>query len=771
MIDRPGAAVFAISMPWIIACAGMAQDFPSPDVTVDVNEGIYLYVSGERDPQKYTDAVAVLTSVLERDSNNTTALLFRALSYGELGLEELRARRVSDNFISGYTVILKARQDETVDPTAKIQQFEEEIAGYQASGLRDPATLAKWNIAMARLLDAGDIKRILDRTGDIPDEQFEELLRAEREKAQAFMRGEKQSYENMTRDVTRLLGLLDDPAELVMLLDVVANAKIARIDETTARNLIDGRISDKGAQASSRELRQNASQRLAVAEQTLKQILEENLASELRTRAQFILGVILFRQAVPMRAESEGYTSLSPKDIKRLREALALMKGLADDPATAGLYAPYSPFYVGLIVPFLAAAEMDAAERERLLNEAEDYLDLAGQRDVEADETGAPRSITNIVPSLVAQQRKQIQDLRESAGTTTAVSDINDIRFSIGLGLNRDTNVVLLGERTDLPRDISREEDYGLSLITAVDYTKQLAPGWIFGFQGRVTQLWHADVDEYDQQTYGGTVALQHEIMEKRDRFGPVYLSMQYDYDYTLLGRSAFLESHALRPSVRAYWNERRGESELYARYNIRDYREPLSDRRYNRDGTYGGIGFLHKHKCVDMTPYYQERGIEPWGHSGDPEIRQDDPDYPSRFLTGRWLLEYGWDSTDGDEFDRKSYATGFGVGMPLPWGIDMDFVARYEWGEYAHGSLIDFHRRPRRDFIQEYSLGVARTFVLQPGDYQNRFSPQFDRTVMTVRAFVDYTDDDSNVVDRSGQAVFSYDRWVYGITFGFAFN
>ena len=52
-----------------------------------------------------------------------------------------------------------------------------------------------------------------------------------------------------------------------------------------------------------------------------------------------------------------------------------------------------------------------------------------------------------------------------------------------------------------------------------------------------------------------------------------------------------------------------------------------------------------------------------------------------------------------------------------------------------------------------------------------NRYTPQFDRVLMTVRVGAQWTEDDSNVVDRLGEAIFSYDRLVCGFTVGFAFN
>lgn len=111
------------------------------------------------------------------------------------------------------------------------------------------------------------------------------------------------------------------------------------------------------------------------------------------------------------------------------------------------------------------------------------------------------------------------------------------------------------------------------------------------------------------------------------------------------------------------------------------------------------------------------------------------------------------------------------GFALPLPWGLQFDASAEFEWQDYRHGSLTDFHRRPRRDLVQTYGIGLGRTFVLQQGELANRFTPTVDRTVMTIRGEARWTNDDSNVVDRFGQAVFEYDRVFYGITIAFSFN
>lgn len=305
----------------------------------------------------------------------------------------------------------------------------------------------------------------------------------------------------------------------------------------------------------------------------------------------------------------------------------------------------------------------------------------------------------------------------------------------------------------------------------AADYTWDITERVTLGLQGRTSQLWNVDVHEFDQQAYGGSVALQYEVSRQTGANGPVFLALQYDFDYTLLGRSDFLESHAITPSLRWYWSDRKAQTDLFLAYRIRDYFEPLYDSRFDRDGTYGTVGLVQRVKALEMTSVYKDWNMEPWGLSSDGGLDQDDPDYPERYLTPYLGLSYSWDSTKGDEFDRQADGLTAGVELPLPWGVELDASAAYEWEEYPKHSLIDFHRRERRDLVQEYGLTLSRMFVLREGDSENRYTPAMDRLLMTVRAHAVWTLDDSNVLDRSGQAIFEYDRAVYGVSVAFTFN
>jgi len=78
----------------------VGQQAPPSDVVVDLNEGIYQYLQGSQDLEQFTyynAAISRLSEVLKEDPANTTALLFRALSYGRIGLGERENRASADN--------------------------------------------------------------------------------------------------------------------------------------------------------------------------------------------------------------------------------------------------------------------------------------------------------------------------------------------------------------------------------------------------------------------------------------------------------------------------------------------------------------------------------------------------------------------------------------------------------------------------------------------------------------------------------------------------
>ncbi len=756
----PNHLALVALMVLLVAAASPArgQAASAPEVLVDVGEGIYHFRVGDR--AGYDTAIKLLSSALEKEPNAPVALLFRALSFGGLGLLERDVKLRAGNEILDLEKLLEIRED-----PRKLQEIDDEI------GVLTPPVLGETDDPTRRVLEGSRLgaltrlKNLIVREADASDEELEEVVRSAREEWYEAGNLEREAYRAMTRDLERLISVLDEPGVVIHLLKVIAQSKVARNDEDEAHGVRSGYVSPEAASGPVHALRSSAADILKQTAAALE-TLRPGLTGEDAVRTSFFLGVLRYRLGVPRRTTDE------PADInyRVLRQAEDIMLELANDAQVKETWRSYAALYLGLIVPFRSTLELDDERRLAILDEAEEWLYQAARLDTKTPEGEDPGSASNgQIPTVVWRQREQIKRLKKQA--PGAPSRWNDIQLSLLFGAHRDTNVVLLGERTDLARDISREKDYGFTSGVVFDYTLTLADRWTVGLQGRVSSLWHADVDEFDEQRYGGSVAIQYEAVRQEGHFGPVHLRLQYDYDYTLLGRSAFLESQAISPNVRIYWADRRAETNVYMTYELRDYREPLFDRRFNRDGEYLAFGIVQSYRAVDMAAKYESWGLEPWGASGDESFSQDDPFYPARYLTPFIGLRYARDGTDGEEFDQREYTLSVGATAPLPWGLELDTTAEFQWQEYSHGSLVDFHRRPRRDFIQRYLIGLSRTFVLREGQQINRSQPPIDRVLMTLRAHADFTFDDSNVKDRLGQSIFEYDRIMYGVTVAFTFN
>jgi hypothetical protein len=752
------------------------QTQSSPEAILDLNQGIHEYLQGQFYQQQaagfeqaaqthYEAAIGRFCGVLEREPDHAAARLFRALAHGQIALLEQDGRSDQRNKRTGLIESREMLREET-----RLQERRERLAELDRHlQLKDSGLSPAEQFILER--EQGILKGTLEDFDLFRTQDLEGEIRRTSAQIQEISRRERDHYEQMLADVRVLARSLKSPEVVVGLLEVIARTKMARLDELQAFDLKEG-LAPGGASAE--QLRHLAEGHLEQAARVLEAYLQTGPVGEDATRIRFFLGVIRFRQAVPQRARNEA-----PRhDDRRLGQAEELMKQLAGSDQIEKRWRSYAELYLGLIATERGKYGTDLRQRQAAFEEARTHLNQAGELDaVRDDKTNEWESASSyVIPEIIARQRPVLEQL-EKEPAQLLPQFRNDFQLSVYTGAHRDTNVVLLGDRTDMPRGISNPRDFGFTLGTALDYIGDLGrwdhrlARWTVGVQGRVRQLWHVRVDEFDEQDYGGSVALQYEVMPEKDGLGPLLARVQYDYDYVLLGRDAFVEIQSVTPNLRLYALKRRAATDLYFTYSIRDYREPLYDRRYDRDGDYDKFGFTQSLKTVDLAEVYKSRGIEPWGLPGDETLVQDDPDYPARYLTPFIGLEYEWDATYGDEFDQKAYVLTCGADVPLPYGLSLDATAQFEWQDYAHGSLIDFHRRGRSDFIQRYSVGVSRSFVLRGGDPANRYELAIDRVLLTIRADASWTLDDSNVVDRLGQAIFEYDRVIYGLTFAFTFN
>jgi hypothetical protein len=525
-----------------------------------------------------------------------------------------------------------------------------------------------------------------------------------------------------------------------------------------------------------------------------------------RIQGEFFLGVVVYRQALRP-AQREG----DPDQLAhagKLGEAENVMTRLLDPssesyvekslPATmpdrAALvqrWKSYPSLYLGLIRTWQGSDDAllgrNSAARKTYEQARQDFLDA---KRLDTDEKGASRS--GLIADLVAGPDGNGGQLKEVERAEAQIPPYtNDLMLEWRSAFGYDSNVILLGQNTSVPRNVGEKDSdvrawsgLGLSYTLDLGRIDPKLDRWSLGLLGRASGNWNGSIHDYNEQLYSGSAAIQYEILEPwhgdNAVQGPLYGSIQYDYEDFMLGNQGFLSNNRITPRLTLYTFDNRNISSFEFRYEDRNYLERLRDLRFDRDGNYWAFRLSQAFGVLDMTKFYKNLNWQPWGLAGDPtDPEKFDPSNPKQDTTGyqRWLrpyvgFEYGWDSTTGQEYDTNRYLTFAGIEVPLPYGVLFNSGGEWAWEDYYHrGSLVDFHRRAREDFIQTYSFGLERRFVLVPGNRQNRFEPKIDRLVMTIRGDIRFTNDDSNVEDRMDEAIFSYDRAIYGLSVSFQFN
>jgi hypothetical protein len=510
-------------------------------------------------------------------------------------------------------------------------------------------------------------------------------------------------------------------------------------------------------------------------------------------RARFYRSVIMFRLAVPRRAANDADKGDTSKSLDLLRKAEDELTALAAEIPLLGVstqeamrWLSYCQLYLGLVLTEQAKLSANRTTREATLDRAEKHL-----RDAQrSDSSGAAKSDTTVdgqlassslsygvIPELAPKQLMHIAQARSVERPQAR----NDWEWEWSIGAAYDSNVVLLGERTDLARNLDDESDFAFDASTSLTYTGDLGllssklERWTVGASVRTNSIWNTDISSFDLEDYGLSLVMRYAFPSPKDAglWGRSYASLRYDGDYVELGHEKFVSADAVTANLRVQSGDEdeRLWTDLFYRFDARDYNEALRDVRLDRDGSYSRFGASSSYKLVDVTPTFASWNWESWGHKNDTEQRTVDPDYPKRYVIVRGAAAYGWDATEGDEFDLKSFTLATGVDVPLPHGWVLAGDVEFEWQDYAHGSIIDYHRRERQDFIGRYGLGLKRFFVLEPGNESDAYTPAFGRLTMSVEIGALWTLDDSNVVDRLGEAIFEYNRAVYGVVLRFAFN
>ncbi len=355
---------------------------------------------------------------------------------------------------------------------------------------------------------------------------------------------------------------------------------------------------------------------------------------------------------------------------------------------------------------------------------------------------------------------KKLAEVGEGGGAP-AIMLPGKLRFDgeLSLGYAYDSNVILLGRDTLLPRRIPHEHDTAFGLLAGFDVSRQFRKGdGILGESLNVgvgfttSHTWHPSIVEFDINYYNPRAYVNWEPVKD------LFIGLQYDYSYTQLGHAPFISSNRITPVISKIWRgagdegrrEEVARTDFYYVYDYRDYKDVLPDPRLDRDGDYHAIGFTQRFNLTTAEALWRDYYAEV-----PAERERDDRTRPVQIFAGYIFRN---ESTQGDEFDLYGNGAIYGFSLPLPWRLSFDFRGEATFDNYWQPSLFDFRRNERFDFFQRYEFALSRILVGR-GEWAAMQSLE-----ARLIGFIELTIQDNEIWDRLGQDIYDYERAVYGV-------
>lgn len=527
----------------------------------------------------------------------------------------------------------------------------------------------------------------------------------------------------------------------------LARAALEKVSATAEKSLVpvESAIELGIAQLASDTPGQSTTEGLALsrrAAETLRAYTEQTDVGKTDRYGWFFLGVAHYRIAAGNRSSGE------------LRKA-------ADEFARAMELARADKAEGRLSEGGLSSFETIVLYYQGLIDLTVDDKPAALQKMQQVVERGAGSTLAGNATDLI----KFMEEEQQVAPTGIVLkSPIGPLQFEgrLSIGTYYDSNVILLGRDTALPRGIPKKDDFRLGVEAGFDVSRTLVkkdgiPGeaLVLGLGGTTFHFWQPSIGEFDINDYSGRAYVNWELVPD------LFAGIQYDYAYTQLGHDPYISSNRITAAVSKLWRtaQEAGRGQQFARtdifysYDYRDYKDILRDNDFDRDGRYHGIGVtqgFNLWKARELWPdYYAE---QPDGRARDGADAERTMDVSVGYL-------YRDERTHGREFDLNGNSLFAGLTVPLPWRLSLDLGAGFTWDDYNNPSVLSYRREPREDFIQRYTAGLTRILIARG---ENQRMPTLD---MRLRGGIEVTYQDSNIWDRLGQDVYEFNRFIYSLT------
>lgn len=256
------------------------------------------------------------------------------------------------------------------------------------------------------------------------------------------------------------------------------------------------------------------------AEEVFRKLLEAEPASG---RALLGLGIVRYNRD----QYAEALASLA-----------AAEKGLPDDPLVH--------YYQGLVYHKLEAFEQSPERFHRAMTLSPDLAPSAHYYSgVGYYRRGDLAKAKAEFEAVLAEQpgSELAQSAEEFLSLTTEVPAAVPRRWNLNFTVSAewDSNVVLLPVGTSPPggaSGISQQADYRTVLFGSGEYRLIQTERWLAGVSYGTYQSFHRTLSGFDVEDNSPTAYVQHQT-------GPLRVSAQYIFNYTLVGRSPYLFAHA----------------------------------------------------------------------------------------------------------------------------------------------------------------------------------------------------------------------------------
>ncbi|MBI4400873.1 MAG: tetratricopeptide repeat protein [Nitrospirae bacterium] len=314
----------------------------------------------------------------------------------------------------------------------------------------------------------------------------------------------------------------------------------------------------------------------------------------IRTK-KFTAAELIFRdmlQADPTSGRALLGLGISQYSLGHYRDALtsltAAEKVLPDDPLVY--------FYQGLTYHELEDFEQSPGRFLRAMTLSPDLAPIAQYYSgVAYYRRGVLDEARIAFESAIALQpeSEEAQAARELLAETPRAAPAGPRRWSLSfhVGSEWDSNVVLVPQGTQPPggsTGISKQHDYRTVLSASGDFRAIQTETWTVGASYGIYQSFHRTLSGFDVEDHSPTFYVQHQV-------GPLRISLQYVYNYTLVGRSPYLISHAAQ-SLFTLTEGSRTFTQFQLRYQNKDFQDgrfPLNSARDGKNWLAGVTQYL----------------------------------------------------------------------------------------------------------------------------------------------------------------------------------